>query len=172
MRKPNVQSPLDRLEDAKQHKLYELLKGASYEEALPKVRAEFGVRTTVSSLSRFMKRRGVVEHLRESVYASEAFAESEDVKALDKRKRSAVVSAMWEALTAKDTKSIVALGRLLVSMDAGRRDDDALRLAREKFEAAERRLATVQDAVKTAKANGGGLTDETLRKIEEAAGLL
>ena len=43
MRKPNVQSPLDRLEDAKQHKLYELLKGASYEEALPKVRAEFGV---------------------------------------------------------------------------------------------------------------------------------
>ena len=50
--------------------------------------------------------------------------------------------------------------------------DEQLRLAREKFEAAERRLATVQDAVKTAKANGGGLTDETLRKIEEAAGLL
>ena len=145
MRKPNVQSPLDRLEDAKQHKLYELLKGASYEEVLPKVRAEFGVRTTVSSLSRFMKRRAVVEHLRESVYASEAFAESEDVKALDKRKRSAVVSAMWEALTAKDTKSIVALGRLLVSMDAGRRDDDALRLAREKFEAAEKRLAAVAE---------------------------
>ena len=147
VRKPNVQSPLDRLEDAKQHKLYELLKGASYEEVLPKVRAEFGVRTTVSSLSRFMKRRAVVEHLRESVYASEAFAESEDVKALDKRKRSAVVSAMWEALTAKDTKSIVALGRLLVSMDAGRRDDDALRLAREKFEASERRASAAKNAL-------------------------
>ena len=73
MRKPNVQSPLDRLEDAKQHKLYELLKGASYEEVLPKVRAEFGVRTTVSSLSRFMKRRAVVEHLRESVYFFNSF---------------------------------------------------------------------------------------------------
>ena len=52
MRKPNVQSPLDRLEDAKQHKLYELLKGASYEEALPKVRAEFGVCAPRSRRSR------------------------------------------------------------------------------------------------------------------------
>ena len=167
MRKPNVQSPLDRLEDAKQHKLYELLKGASYEEVLPKVRAEFGVRTTVSSLSRFMKRRAVVEHLRESVYASEAFAESEDVKALDKRKRSAVVSAMWEALTAKDTKSIVALGRLLVSMDAGRRDDDALRLAREKFEAAERRAAQAKATISDRKLT----PEERESKLKEIFGL-
>ena len=167
MRKPNVQSPLDRLEDAKQHKLYELLKGASYEEALPKVRAEFGVRTTVSSLSRFMKRRGVVEHLRESVYASEAFAESDDVKALDKRKRSAVVSAMWEALTAKDTKSIVALGRLLVSMDAGRRDDDALRLAREKFEASERRAAQAKETISDRKLT----PEERESKLKEIFGL-
>ena len=145
MRKPNVQSPLDRLEDAKQHKLYELLKGASYEEALPKVRAEFGVRTTVSSLSRFMKRRAVVEHLRESVYASEAFAESEDVKALDKRKRSAVVSAMWEA----------------------RRDDDALRLAREKFEASERRAAQAKEAISDKK-----LTDaERTARLKEIYGI-
>ncbi len=167
MRKPNVQSPLDRLEDAKQHKLYELLKGASYEEVLPKVRAEFGVRTTVSSLSRFMKRRAVVEHLRESVYASEAFAESEDVKALDTRKRSAVVSAMWEALTAKDTKSIVALGRLLVSMDAGRRDDDALRLAREKFEASERRAAQAKATISDRKLT----PEEREAKLKEIFGL-
>jgi len=50
--------------------------------------------------------------------------------------------------------------------------DETLRLAREKFEAAEKRLAAVQDAVKSAKTSGGGLTPETLRKIEEAAGLL
>jgi len=46
-----------------------------------------------------------------------------------------------------------------------------LALAREKFEAAEKRLSAVQDAVKTAK-NKGGLTEETLKRIEEAAGLL
>ena len=50
--------------------------------------------------------------------------------------------------------------------------DAQLRLAREKFEAAEKRLAAVQEAVKSAKATGGGLSEETLRKIEEAAGLL
>lgn len=49
--------------------------------------------------------------------------------------------------------------------------DDQLKLAREKFEAAEKRLNAVADAVKTAKAKGG-LTKETLKKIEEAAGLL
>ena len=50
--------------------------------------------------------------------------------------------------------------------------DAQLKLAREKFEAAEKRLAAVQEAVKSAKATGGGLSEETLRKIEEAAGLL
>ena len=55
---------------------------------------------------------------------------------------------------------------------AQRTRDEQLRLAREKFEAAERRIAAVQEAVKSAKATGGGLSEETLRKIEEAAGLL
>ena len=50
--------------------------------------------------------------------------------------------------------------------------DEQLKLAREKFLAAEKRLNAVQDAVKSAKASGGGLSEETLRKIEEAAGLL
>jgi len=49
--------------------------------------------------------------------------------------------------------------------------DEQLRLAREKFEAAERRIAAVQDAVTSAR-DKGGLTEETLKKIEEAAGLL
>jgi hypothetical protein len=49
--------------------------------------------------------------------------------------------------------------------------DQALRLAREKFEAAEARMAAVRDAVGKARASGG-LTPETLKKIEEAAGLL
>jgi hypothetical protein len=48
---------------------------------------------------------------------------------------------------------------------------DALRLAREKFEAAEAKIAAVREAVGKARASGG-LTPETLKKIEEAAGLL
>ena len=49
--------------------------------------------------------------------------------------------------------------------------DEQLKLAREKFEAAEKRLKAVKDAVNSAKSKGG-LTKETLRQIEEAAGLL
>ena len=166
MRKPNVQSPLDRLDDAQQHALWEMLRGTSYEEALPKVRAEFGVKTSVSALSRFMKRRGVVETLRENIYASEAFAAETDVKALDRRKRSAVVSAMWEALNAKDTKSIVALGKLIVSMDIDRRREEQIALAREKFEAAERRENAAKAALGDTK-----LTDETkIAKMKEIFG--
>lgn len=167
MRKPNVQSPLDRLDDAKQHKLYELLKGASYEEALPKVRAEFGVRTSIASLSRFMKRRAPLEELRERVHETEAFESSEEVQALDRRKRAAVVNMMWEALGAKDAKSIAQLGRLLVSMDAGRRDDDALRLAREKFEAAERRAAQAKATISDRKFT----PEEREAKLKEIFGL-
>ena len=58
-----------------------------------------------------------------------------------------------------------------LKQSAEKRKDEELALAREKFEAAEKRLNAVKDAVKTAK-TGGGLTEETLKTIEEAAGLL
>lgn len=48
---------------------------------------------------------------------------------------------------------------------------EAQRLAREKFEAAERRLQAVKNAVANAKREGG-LSAEALAQIEEAAGLL
>jgi hypothetical protein len=49
--------------------------------------------------------------------------------------------------------------------------DAALKLARDKFDAAEAKIAAVRDVVGKARAEGG-LTPETLKKIEEAAGLL
>ncbi len=60
---------------------------------------------------------------------------------------------------------------LALKVRAQETKDEQLRLAREKFEAAEKRLNAVKDAVATAK-TAGGLTEETLKKIEEAAGLL
>lgn len=50
--------------------------------------------------------------------------------------------------------------------------EEALCLQREKFEAAESRLQAVRDALAAPKAADGGLSPETLKKIEEAAGLL
>jgi len=50
--------------------------------------------------------------------------------------------------------------------------DEALRLAREKFETAERRLERIREAVEAGKTADGGLSEEGVRKIEAAAKLL
>ena len=73
---------------------------------------------------------------------------------------------------ARHYRDMIHAGReLALKTKAQKTKEDQLRLAREKFEAAEKRLNAVQDAVAAAR-NKGGLTEETLKKIEEAAGLL
>ena len=64
-----------------------------------------------------------------------------------------------------------ALIKSAVSLRESGTRAEALRLLREKFEASERRLEAVQEAVGQANAEGG-LTAETLKKIEQAVGLL
>ena len=75
---------------------------------------------------------------------------------------------MAMALAAQQTKQ----AEIDLKRRAQQTKDGALRLAREKFEASEARLAAVRDALSEAKSGSGGLTPETLKKIEEAAGLL
>ncbi len=67
-----------------------------------------------------------------------------------------------------------ALGAQKLRLDEARQRtaEETLRLAREKFEAAEKRLAAVKSAVEDTRKAPGGLTPETLKRIEEAAGLL
>ena len=72
----------------------------------------------------------------------------------------------------RDAELKIKSSELELKKAAQQTKDEQLKLAREKFEAAEKRLKAVQDAVKSAKATGGGLSEETLKKIEEAAGLL
>ena len=166
MKKPNLQSPIDRLDDWKQHEVFEMLKGTSYADALPRLRKEYGVRTSEAALSRFVKRRSVVESLRTSLYVADAFADDMDVKALDKRNRSAITAALWEAISNRDTDSIVAFGKLALGFSADERAANELALAREKFEAAERRLAAVGDTVNSTKLTA----EEKERKLKEIFG--
>lgn len=58
----------------------------------------------------------------------------------------------------------------LKSQDLARKEEE-LKIALKKLEMLEKKEAAVKDAV-TAARTGGGLTEETLKKIEEAAGLL
>ena len=166
MKKPNLQSPLDRLDDGRQHEVFEMLKGTSYADALPRLRKEYGVRTSEAALSRFVKRRSVVESLRTSLYVADAFAKDEDVKALDRRSRAAVTAALWEAISNRDNESIVAFGKLALGFSADERAADELALAREKFEAAEKRLAAVGDTVNSTRLTA----EEKERKLKEIFG--
>lgn len=70
-----------------------------------------------------------------------------------------------------DPESLCRFAKLFIEMRRLQLETERQRLDREKFEASERRLEAVKDAVATAKTKGG-LTEETLKKIEEAAGLL
>ena len=166
MKKPNLQSPLDRLDDGRQHEVFEMLKGTSYADALPRLRKEYGVRTSEAALSRFVKRRSVVESLGASLYLAGAFAEDMDVKALDRRSRAAVTAALWEAISNRDNESIVAFGKLALGFSADERAADELALAREKFEAAEKRLAAVGDTVNSTRLTA----EEKERKLKEIFG--
>lgn len=58
----------------------------------------------------------------------------------------------------------------LKTQDLARKEEE-LKIALKKLEMLEKKEAAVKDAV-TAARTGGGLTEETLKKIEEAAGLL
>lgn len=166
MKKPNLQSPLDRLADEQQHKIFEMLQSTSYADALPKIRKDYGVRTSEAGLSRFLKRRSVVESLRTSMYVADAFAKDEDVKALDRKSRAAVTAALWEAISNRDAESIVAFGKLALGFAADERASDELKLAREKFEAAAKR----EDGAKKTLADTKLTAAEKERKLKEIFG--
>ena len=125
-----------------------------------------------------------VERVAQSVAEAQAVADKAGIKAavfVETLKTLAIDKAMTgddKAATALASAAAAIWDRaqkekeLELRAAAQQTKDEQLKLAREKFEAAEMRLKAVQDAVKSAKATGGGLSEETLKKIEEAAGLL
>lgn len=66
----------------------------------------------------------------------------------------------------------VALTKMALGLADLQVKAETVKLQREKFEAGERRLQAVREALSAPKAADGGLSAETLKKIEEAAGLL
>lgn len=167
MRKPNLQSPLDRLTDDQQHKIFELLKDKTYEDALPIVRKEYGVRTSIQSLSRFIKRRAGLEMMRDALAATDAFESSEELKMLAPRVRKTAVAGFFQAVTAGEPKTALEFGKFLLSLNADEREEKHLALMREKFEAAEKRENGAKAAL-----NDNKLTPEQREaKLKEIFGI-
>lgn len=190
MKKPRIDSWAAPLTEEQGWTLYYKALRCPWQEAAAWAVKEFGL-SKMPSRSGFygwLKLMRAKEHEHRMGQAAIAAAEA---AALGKRatRDEAIIQALkalaTEAALSSDAKTASSLiqsamaikDRLQKAADldlkaAAQKTREAdLALAREKFEAAERRLAAVKDAVATAKTKGG-LTEETLKKIEEAAGLL
>ncbi|MCL1921983.1 MAG: hypothetical protein FWG50_13085 [Kiritimatiellaeota bacterium] len=189
MNKPSPLSNLRSITPEQADQLFELLRGTAYHAAVAWVAQEWGLPVSVAGLQRWWKRetaRRARSDLRAAIAISEKFDVNIDARQLDARAANAIRASLWNALTTKDNASIKTLADLVLDYNADARGrcelelkeraqqtkDEALRLAREKFDAAEKRLAEVREAVAAGRTQDGGLSEESVRRIEEAAKLL
>lgn len=158
-------------------------KRKSYEDALEYIGAELRViAPTRSSWFRFLARMRREEKVQQIARIAGNCETAKDMtneaKTNNRLAADAFRALALDAAMDEDPKSAalyqsaaVMFQKIDLDERSQRTKDEQLKLAREKFEAAEKRLNAVQDAVAAAR-NKGGLTEETLKRIEEAAGLL
>lgn len=188
--KPRIDAWDAALDEAQRWQVYDRMRRSPWHAVSAWAREEFGCAApSRAALYRFAARLRKMEsaHRLESALAAREEAGALVSAETDDRTLVAAYKTLAQDLALRgDAKTAAAYTRMALQLaDNARRraeldlksraqktKDGQLRLAREKFEAAEKRLAAVQEAVKSAKATGGGLSEETLRKIEEAAGLL
>ena len=188
MRKPRPDSNQTRLTAEDSERLLEACRSMGYRDAATWAKDNLDLKTTPASLCRWYRRQTAdltTGRLRAAIKASEDFDAELDSRNLDARAANALRSMLWEAMQSGEVEAIDRLGKLVLEyvkaegkaadLDLRReritQQEETLKLAREKFEAAERRLATVKDELAKARTSGG-ITPETLKRIEEAAGLL
>lgn len=179
MRKPRSDSKLLSLSEEKQAQLVEwLLAGMPYHEAQKLVEKEFGIRCSLSAFSGFysvccqqhlLRRRDqAVSTANEVAAMAEKNPGQFDTATIDAIRQKAFELAISPAASAKDVKA-------LFSLITKTRDQELkaqqIELERRRVEMLEAKLAAVATAVAQAKTSGG-LTPETLARIEEAAKLL
>ena len=191
MNKPRTDSWYAMLSEEQLWQLYSVAKRCQWFETVTHAQKEFGLEAKVSRSAYYrwldwMRGQESERRLAQArIAALEAGELAKTVGLKDETAIAAYKSLAAEFALKSDAKTanrfmqmaMALRDRQLRSREVELKDaaqstkDEQLKLAREKFEAAEKRLNAVKDAVKTAKSKGG-LTAETLKEIEEAAGLL
>ena len=191
MNKPRTDSWYAMLSEEQLWQLYSVAKRCQWFETVAHAQKEFGLEAKVSRSAYYrwldwMRGQESERRLAQArIAALEAGELAKTVGLKDETAIAAYKSLAAEFALKSDAKTanrfmqmaMALRDRQLRSREVELKDaaqstkDEQLKLAREKFEAAEKRLNAVKDAVKTAKSKGG-LTAETLKEIEEAAGLL
>ena len=110
--------------------------------------------------------------VKQAVDARKEIGELAETAALDAELVAAYKSMGAKAALLGNKAEAVALTKMALGLADLQVKAECVKLQREKFEASERRLQAVRDALAAPKSADGGLSPETLKKIEEAAGLL
>ena len=186
MNKPSPLANLKGITPEQSDQLFELLRGAAYHVAVRWVAENWGIPVSVAGLQRWWKRetaRRARNDLRNAIAVSNNFDSNIDARQLDARAANAIRAAMWNAITTRDVESIKALGYLVLDFKRDARDDErltlneraqqtkdeALRLAREKFEYDAAKRAMEQAAlIKGIQADNALDDDAKIQKVREA----
>lgn len=157
--------------------VYGRMKEHPWHEAMAWAAKEYGVEApSRQGAYNFADRMRKLEGARRVELALTARSEAGELAALAAPDDQAMIDAYKSlaadmALRCNDSETALTYTKMALAIGEQRLKRQALELSREKFEAAERRLEAVREAVGQAKSEGG-LTPETLKKIEQAAGLL
>ena len=173
MRKHRSDSKLWNLDEDVQRQIYEL-RSYSLRDLVTKCRDEFGVATSLPSLSVWLREKHV-EMQAEARAAAIRFADSVEGDAagkVDKAVQAQLGQLAFDAAMTKDPRLLRTAYGLLLDRQRVTNDTATVTLLRDKFEDQKARNAQAADALKSALGNKGGITPETRAKIEEALNLL
>lgn len=150
----------------------------SYKAVVEMVKDAYCVETSQAALSGFWRRfcspflsEVQRRHARLATELADTVTPEEEA-ALDRRVWQSVREMAFDALHSPDgnEKAIIGLTRALIARGKNETDERKVTLLEEKERAAAKAKEQINEA--TASARKGGLTEETLKRIEEAASLL
>jgi hypothetical protein len=174
MKKPRADSKLDSMPQARQRELRDhLLGGTSYDAVLGWLKDECGVDSSLASLSAFYKRhcapvlreRRQLASIKAETIGEMAGSTDWDAASIE-RLRQMVFEFMSDPNA--DIEATERMFRLLLKSRDQELDMRRVRMLEDKAKQAK---AAMESATAKAKA-GGGISEETLRELEEAAKLL
>lgn len=173
-KKPRSDSKLDRLPGGQRLELRDgLLAGWKYAEALEWLKVECGVSSSLAALSAFYSRhcKPVIKERRQLLaLKAEAIIEDADQSQFDVAAIHKLKEMAFELMLTEDTEPEVIEKIMRLVLKSQSQDHDARKLAiiEKKAKQAER----VEALLKERQENGGGLSEETLEKIERTLGML
>lgn len=151
------------------------LAGGRQADVIERIKDAYGIETSAAALSGFwsrLKSSWLGERLRRSSRAARDLANLLDREEVEAATWDLLSQQAFELLTSPDPNpsELVALGKLLLSGRQTALDARRVTLLEEKARQAAQAKEQLNEA--TAAVRKGGLTEETLRRIEEAANLL